>query len=122
MTQYGDVQLSDVQVQAIQEDLQGQLMWRVSRLDELRALAESVDNGDGSLQGVLADLAATERSIAEIHEGRSTGAAPCSGPSRVPHKTATQGSFGGPGRARPGRAGVRCGRLFLMNYNFTPKP
>ncbi|MFD1938195.1 MULTISPECIES: TraR/DksA family transcriptional regulator [Nonomuraea] len=67
MTQYDDVRLSDVQVQAIHEDLQGQLMWRASRLDELRALAESVENGDGSLQGVLADLAATERSITEIH-------------------------------------------------------
>ncbi|MGV9309806.1 MULTISPECIES: TraR/DksA family transcriptional regulator [unclassified Nonomuraea] len=73
------VLLSDVQVQAITEDLREQLMWRTSRLDELRVLAENIDKGDGSLQGVLADLAATERSIAEIQlclervSGRSYG-------------------------------------------------
>ncbi|MEU4576690.1 TraR/DksA family transcriptional regulator [Nonomuraea sp. ATR24] len=59
--------LSDVQVQAIAQDLRAQLMWRTSRLDELRELVESTGTDDGSRQSVLADLAATERTIAGIH-------------------------------------------------------
>ncbi|MFG1946389.1 TraR/DksA family transcriptional regulator [Nonomuraea sp. NPDC048826] len=68
MTQHDErVRLSEIQVQTITENLQGQLMWRASRLDELRALVEGGGGtDDGSKQSVLADLAATERTIAEI--------------------------------------------------------
>lgn len=58
--------LSDVQAQSIAEDLQAQLVWRTARLDELKALMESDDPVDGARQDVLADLAATERLIADI--------------------------------------------------------
>lgn len=58
--------LSDVQARTIAEELRGQLMWRTARLDELRALIEGGGADDASLQGVLADLAATERAVTEI--------------------------------------------------------
>ncbi|GAA4531218.1 MULTISPECIES: TraR/DksA family transcriptional regulator [Nonomuraea] len=70
MTQHDEhVMLSEVQVQTISENLQSQLMWRASRLDELRALVEGGGGtDDGSKQGVLADLASTERTITEIRD------------------------------------------------------
>ncbi|HLU74386.1 MAG TPA: TraR/DksA C4-type zinc finger protein [Nonomuraea sp.] len=71
MTQHDEhVILSEIQVQTITEELQSQLMWRTSRLDELRALVEGGGGTeDGSKQNVLADLADTERMIAEIRDG-----------------------------------------------------
>src|SRR5690606_12939402 len=70
MTQHDEqVLLSDVQVQAIREELQSQLMWRTSRLDELRALVEGGGGTeDGSKTNVLTDLTETELAIAEIRE------------------------------------------------------
>ncbi|WP_336213905.1 TraR/DksA family transcriptional regulator [Nonomuraea sp. LPB2021202275-12-8] len=67
MTQHDEhTMLSDTQMQTITEDLRAQLMWRTSRLDELRAFVEEGGTDDGSRQNVLADLAATERTIADI--------------------------------------------------------
>ncbi|MDA0636771.1 TraR/DksA C4-type zinc finger protein [Nonomuraea sp. MCN248] len=70
MTQHDEhVRLSEIQIQTITENLRSQLMWRTSRLDELRALVEGGDGADdGSKQSVLADLAATERAIGEIRD------------------------------------------------------
>ncbi|MEV4898353.1 hypothetical protein AB0K48_54380, partial [Nonomuraea sp. NPDC055795] len=55
--------LSDVQLQNIHQELQAQLMWRTSQLDELKAQME-YEGADR--QTALADLAATDRIIAEI--------------------------------------------------------
>ncbi|GAA1022461.1 molecular chaperone DnaK [Acrocarpospora pleiomorpha] len=64
-----DTGLSRVQTDAIAEELREQHMWRTSRLQELHTLVETTE-GDGDLrQRTLADLAATERAIAEIEKG-----------------------------------------------------
>jgi DnaK suppressor protein len=69
MTQHDEhTMLSDVQARTIIEDLRSQLMWRTSRLEELRGLVEVSGTDDGSRQGVLADLAANERMIADIRK------------------------------------------------------
>ncbi|GAA0384759.1 hypothetical protein Acor_47890 [Acrocarpospora corrugata] len=59
--------LSGVQAGAIGDELREQLVWRTSRLRELTGLVTEVD---GDLrQRTMADLAATERAIAEIKKG-----------------------------------------------------
>jgi DnaK suppressor protein len=69
MTQHDEfTMISDTQVQSITEQLRTQLIWRTSRLDELRALVDSGGTDDGSRQSVLADLAATERMISDINK------------------------------------------------------
>lgn len=55
--------LSDVQLQNIHQELQAQLVWRTSQLDELKA---QVEYEGADRQTALTDLAATDRVIAEI--------------------------------------------------------
>jgi DnaK suppressor protein len=62
---HGHIKISDVQAQAIAHELREQLLWRTNRLDELRAL---VGVAGDARPDVLADLAATERGIAEVRE------------------------------------------------------
>lgn len=55
--------LSSVQVRSIREELDEQLLWRTTRVNELEASLEEGD--DTSRQDVLVSIAAAERDLAE---------------------------------------------------------
>ncbi|ADG88346.1 molecular chaperone DnaK [Thermobispora bispora] len=58
--------LSEVQVQAIREELEEQLEWRNSQLKELRAVVDTGGAEDTARLAVLNDIAATEQAVREL--------------------------------------------------------
>ncbi|WP_248962927.1 TraR/DksA family transcriptional regulator [Sphaerisporangium perillae] len=63
-----NTRLSSVQIQSIREELHEQLLWRTNQLSSLKASMEAAGTEGVSWQDVLADIAATDRAIAEIRQ------------------------------------------------------